>query len=370
MSQQPNQQVVRIAADDKTTPLSKNQKTFNRLTSRIGEQEEELAMLRQTTEKTRQRIQADLLPLHTEFDRLRANMVRLFDRAYTMGTYAKSERKKLIYLITDIAYDLIQQGFDDLKGIYDRYSDSSFDSLMADSDEYDALTMKRMAELNYGIQFDPTADISSSEKLNAYISAQLQHRANEEQEAAEKRANRPKTAKQQARDDKKQAEAQKTTKAVRAMYMDLVKAFHPDRELDETEKLRKTAIMQRVTEAYEKSDLLGLFRLQLEFERIDQAHLEKLADTQLKYYNKILQQQVDELDEQLESLQQELRSMISGKLTGTISPIGIEYAINHDIRQMKQSIKTLKADLKALVDPAVMNQWLKMYRIPKASDLE
>ncbi len=41
MSQQPNQQVVRIATDDKATPLTKNQKTFNRLTSRIGEQEQD-----------------------------------------------------------------------------------------------------------------------------------------------------------------------------------------------------------------------------------------------------------------------------------------------------------------------------------------
>jgi hypothetical protein len=149
-----------------------------------------------------------------------------------------------------------------------------------------------------------------------------------------------------------------------------VKAFHPDREPDEAEKLRKTAIMQRVTEAYEKSDLLGLFRLQLEFERIDQAHLEKLADVQLKYYNTILQQQVDELDEQLQSVQHELRAMTGGKTAGSISPTGLDYVINHDIRQLKQHIKTLKADLKVLADPTVMNQWLKMYRIPKASDLE
>ncbi len=280
------------------------------------------------------------------------------------------ERKKLIYLITDIAHDLIQEGFDDLRAIFDRYNDSSFDSETAEADEYDTLTMKRLAELKYGIQFDPDADISSPEKLNAYISAQLQHIAGEEQAAAEERASRPKSAKQQARAAKKQAEAQKTTKAVRAMYMDLVKAFHPDREPDEAEKLRKTAIMQRVTEAYEKSDLLGLFRLQLEFERIDQAHLEKLADSQLKYYNNVLQQQVDELDEQLQAVQQELRAMTGGKTAGSISPLGIEYAINHDIRQLKQSIKTLKADLKALVDPAIMNQWLKLYRIPKASWLE
>ncbi|MEZ0539896.1 hypothetical protein [Fibrella arboris] len=371
MSQQPHQQVVRIATTT-AVPLSKNQKTFNRLTSRIGEQAGEWALLQQTAEKTRRRIQTDLLPLQAELDKLRAKMVYLFDRACTMGSYASPERKKLVYLITDMAYDLIQQGFDELKPIYDRYSDNSFDEVLAELKAYDALMVKRMAELKYGIQFELDADISTPEKLNAYIATQLQaqREATEQQkrDEATQWAGRPKSARQQARAAKKEAEVQKMTKAVRAMYMDLVKAFHPDLELDETEKIRKTAIMQRVTEAYEKSDLLGLFRLQLDFERIDQAHLEKLADTQLTYYNGILQQQVDELDQRIEAVQQELRSLVGGKTPGSISPIGIDYAINHDVRQMKQHIKTLKVDLRALADAGVMNQWLKMYRIPKSID--
>ncbi len=49
-----------------------------------------MTVLRQTAEKTRLRIQSEVLPLHSEFDKLRARLVRLLDRAYTLGTYANS----------------------------------------------------------------------------------------------------------------------------------------------------------------------------------------------------------------------------------------------------------------------------------------
>ena len=368
MSKQPQQQVVRIATET-AIPLSKQQKAFNRYTKRIADQEKLIAELRAAIDKGRLRIQADLLPLHKQFDQMRADMVRLFDQMNTHHKFTKPERKKLTYLITDIAYELIQKGFDDLTEIHDRYDEGGFESAMAEAEEQDAASMKLMAEMMFGIQFDPAADLSDPEKLREYIGEQLHQRAEadaqRQQEAAEKRASKPKTEKQQAREAKKQAEALNVTKAVRALYMDLVKAFHPDREPEEAEKARKTGIMQRVTEAYEKSDLMGLFRLQLEFERIDQAHLEKLADSQLTYYNKILKQQADELDGQLFQLQNELRAMTGGGMFGFNTAAGLEYAINNDIKLIKADIKTLKNDLKTLTDPVMMKAWLKTFRIPK-----
>ncbi|MBO0931799.1 cell envelope integrity protein TolA [Fibrella aquatilis] len=368
MSKQLEQQVVRIATNT-AVPLSKQQKAFNRYTKRIAEQEKLIAELRAAIDKGRQRIQADLLPLRKQFDQLRADMVRLFDRMNTHHMFTKPERKKLTYLITDISYELIQKGHEDLTEIHDRYDEGGFEAAMAEAEEQDAASMRIMAEMMFGIQFDPAVDLSDPEKLREYIGEQLHQRAEvdaqRQQEAEAKRASKPKTEKQQAREAKKQAEALNVTKAVRALYMDLVKAFHPDREPDEAEKSRKTGIIQRVTEAYEKSDLMGLFRLQLEFERIDQAHLEKLADNQLLYYNKILKQQADELDAQLFQIQNELRAITGGGMFGFSTAVGLDYAINNDVKAIKADIKTLKSDLKSLTDPSIMKAWLKTFRIPK-----
>ncbi|MEZ0486449.1 hypothetical protein [Fibrella aquatica] len=370
-TQKPEQHLVRINSE-KAVPLSKNQKVFNRLSKRIADQEKLISELNIAIEKGRGRIQTDLLPLHTQFDKLRVDMVKLFDQMNTRHQFTKAERKKLTHLITEMSYELIQKGYDELVDIHDRYDEGGFEAAMSEAEEQSAISIKLMAELMFGIKFDPELDWSDPEKIRAHIDEQLRERTQAEQqrqqEAAEKQASRPKSEKQQIREAKKQAEEQNITKAVRALYMDLVKAFHPDREPDEAEKVRKTTIMQRVTAAYEKSDLMALFRLQLEFERIDQAHLEKLADTQLQYYNKILKQQVEELDGQLFQIEREMESMTGGSTYGFSSAIGLDYAINADIKSMKGAVKALKADLKTLTDAAYLKAWLKTYRIPRESD--
>jgi flagellar biosynthesis GTPase FlhF len=377
MSKQPPQQIVKIGISETKTPLTKSQKSFNRLTKRIAEQEKLLVDLRQGIDKGRQRIQTDLLPLQANFDNLRADMVRLLDRMYGQHKWTKTEKKKFIFLITNISYELIQKGHDDLTELHDRYDEGGFEAAMAENEAFDAAGLKMVAEMMFGIQFDPGQDFSDPEQVKAYITEQMQQKAEAQQqqqaEAAERRAQKPKTEKQAAREAKKQAEEQNTTKSVRALYMDLVKTFHPDREPDPTEKERKTGIMQRVTEAYEKSDLMGLLRLQLEFERIDQTHLERLADSQLQYYNKLLKQQVEELDAQLYDLQQEIAMLTGGgggMMMSLNSAWGLDYAINNDISQLKQDTKALKNDLKSLTDPVALKAWLKMYRVPKADGFE
>ena len=52
----------------------------------------------------------------------------------------------------------------------------------------------------------------------------------------------------------------KTTKQI---YMDLVRNFHPDTEMDEERKIWKTEIMQQITAAYEEDDYIRLLELQM-----------------------------------------------------------------------------------------------------------
>jgi hypothetical protein len=72
--------------------------------------------------------------------------------------------------------------------------------------------------------------------------------------------------------------------------------LHPDRETDPQERERKNALMQRVNQAYSKNSLLQLLELQLELEHIDQSAINNLSEDRLKHYNKILKEQVKELD--------------------------------------------------------------------------
>ena len=331
MPHQPPQSIVRIGTDTGQTGLSKLQKEFNRLTDKIEKVNIDLRGLQEVAQYIQQRMQADYWPLVRQYIHLRADLVRLLDRAHDRSEYTKTERKKLTDLIRTITFELISEhGIDSLKPIYDRYSAQDFDN-------------------SYSEEIIPTLEQEKVDDPKA-----------DETQRQQQHANKPKSAKWQEREAKKQAEERNSTKAVRTLYLDLVKAFHPDREPDEAEKGRKTEIMHRVTEAYEKSDLLALLRLQLEFERIDRTHLETLAETQLRYYNKILRQQAQELDNEFATLQNELAA-ITGRPMFTIhSRTGIEFSLNSDISQLKRDVKQLKTNLKILAEPGQLRQWLKM----------
>ncbi|CCH00938.1 heat shock protein DnaJ domain-containing protein [Fibrella aestuarina BUZ 2] len=361
MSKQP---LVWIESANKTVPLSKQQKRLNQLTSRITEQEEQLAELRAATEQVRQRIQGELVPLQRKQQQARADLVRLLDQLHERYAWSNAESRKLRHLITSLAYDLIQQGYGELKPIYDRYDEAGFEAVLAETDAVSMAQIRHIAEARYGLLIDPAQSFATPDELLAHVQGLLRERAlaeqQRQQEAADRRAQEPKTEKQQARE----ARAIKVTKAVRALYLDLVKAFHPDRELEPAEKERKTAIMQRVTEAYEKSDLMGLFRLQLEFDRIDQKQLAALADSQLQHYNKILTQQVEELDGQLATLTNELKAMLGSSAPGPIAVRSLDYVISGEIKAAKADTKSLRALVKALADPAQLKVWLSAYPNP------
>lgn len=75
-------------------------------------------------------------------------------------------------LISDLAFDLIQAGLDQLKEIYNRYSHTDFD---AEAEEIEANVtgaMKSMMEEMFGEEFDD-ADLSSTEQIHEAIQQKI-----------------------------------------------------------------------------------------------------------------------------------------------------------------------------------------------------
>lgn len=77
--------------------------------------------------------------------------------------------------------------------------------------------------------------------------------------------------------------------------MELVKKFHPDQERDAEKRAWKTEVMQQVTAAYKENNFLALLQLQISLVEGKDQSLESVPDEHLKYYNKLLKDQVDEL---------------------------------------------------------------------------
>ncbi|RDB03804.1 hypothetical protein [Runella aurantiaca] len=354
---------------------TKSQKEFNRLVQKIETLEKSIVEYREIMVKIQQRALTELEPLRKQYFEQRAQLVYRFDRAHDSSFFKKNEKKKLAYLIQDIAFELIDAaGMEEFKPIYDKYSnEGSFDSINEEANQEVAERMKDLFSV-FGIDLGDDVDLKDPEKMQEKLHEKMaeQQGAFEEhkRQQEERRAKRPKTQKQIEREQKKELEARNITKAVRTIYMDLVKAFHPDRVTDEAEKDRKTEIMQRVTEAYEKNDVLSLLRLQLEFERIDQSHIESLAEEHLKYYNKILREQTKELEEEYDNLMGQAQ-MISGQPAYMIStPFGLEFGFDRQIKEFKKVIKSIKKDINDFQSDEVVRAFLKVFKIPKHNDID
>jgi hypothetical protein len=359
-----------VAADN--SALSKAQKEFNRLTKRIAKLEKTVSDFRAAATRLRQRVQDEYRPLQHQHNAGRAELVRLLDHAHDAAKLTKGERAKIADLIGFACADLPALGFPEVQPLIDKYAgppptaeeDQALDKQASEM-------MKVLFSQQFGIEFDPEVDVSTQEKFQAYVDQQLDAReaeyAEQERQQEARRAQRKKSPKQQAAEEKKQAEEKNITKTVRTLYLDLVKHLHPDREPDEAEKARKTELLQRVTTAYEAGELLTLLRLQLELQRIDQSHLENLAEDQLRYYNKLLKEQARELDEALYHEQMDLSGFTGKPYYYTPTPAAMDYDFALQKAQLEAKIKQITADVQGMAhDPAAVKAFLKTYKIPKS----
>lgn len=373
----PAPQLVHIPAAAGSALLSKEQKAFNRLTKRIHTLEGEVNRFREAADRLRQRVQNEYRPLQAEHNAQRAALVRVLDQAYDTYKLTKAERAKITDLIVHGCYDLLDKGHADLEPIFDKHDPPLSPEEAAEADAADvaadaqvAEQMKALFSQQYGIEFDPEADVSTPEKFQAYVAqhlaAQEAEFAAQEAEAAERRAKRKKTPKQQAAEDKKKAEEKTITQTVRGLYLDLVKALHPDREPDEAEKARKTELLKQVTTAYERNELLTLLRLQLELNRIDQSHLENLAEGQLRHYNQLLRDQVRELEMALQTEQMDLSAFTGQPWYLLTHPDSLERDFQRQQTQLSAKIRQLAAEVLAFGhDPQALKSFLKLHRLPK-----
>lgn len=345
---------LRIIGDNNDPKkLTKIQKQFNNLTKKIEKQRETLKILQDTFPKANQRIQKELYPINEKYLKLRMEMVHLFDQHYQNSALKKPEKKKLSLLIQNHCSQIFESTNDaDLVEVYNRYAEVSYEEEIQLQIEEEKEMTKDFFETMFGVEIDLDKLDEDPEVFQSYLEEQL--RAQEEAEEAreqkrkEAKAKKPKTEKQLEREAKIEAAQKNMSKSVKEVYAALVKAFHPDREMDETEKLRKTAIMQEVTAAYEKNDLLTLLQLQLQFEQIDEAHLSQIAEEQLKYYIRVLEKQSQQIRQELFEAENDLRSLLTVPMYITITPQVVDGHINKDIKSIKKGIKDISEELKLL----------------------
>ena len=355
-----NLRSISIAPDHNKSHLSKGENAFNTLVKQIEKRRTRLSAWEAAMPAFHRKYVSDFAPLEQTSTDLRTKLVHRLDQAYAQKGLTKSERRTIADLISDLAGELVAQSDDpELKSIYNRYSESDFDSeAAAELDD-----MKSALEAMLGVELGDDVDMSSPEDVLQRAHAQMEQRqaqdAIEEEAREAHRAKRKKTPRQLAAEAREQVEQAELSLSIREVYRKLASALHPDRETDPRERERKTTLMQRANQAYSKNSLLQLLELQLELEHIDQSAINNIGEDRLKHYNKILKEQVGELDHEILHVENGFKHSYGISPFIDVSPGTIMRNLAADIFSLQESLQDLEQDLLVFDDVKQLKVWLK-----------
>lgn len=344
--------------------ISKTQKEFNKVIKSI-EKEKKALLAWQEMKPEFNQLASTFSTLQEENTQNLFLLIKLLDQASENPYFKKNDKKK----IKEVILDFIDESFDrmneerseELKKIYNKYSNEDFDTVQKELEEVEAIMMKGFLESMFDFEFSDGVDTSSPEKLEEAARDFMKKKNDEQVESNHKKASaRKKTAKELAAEEKKMAEEQNVTKSLKEVYRKLAGALHPDLELDALEKEKKTKLMQEVNLAYAKKDLLRLLELQLEIEQIDQNHLNNIAEDRMKYIVKILKSQLQDLKEEIREVTYPYEMMLGGP-TFKITPLRVIKEIGKDINALKMKNRFMKKDLENFRDPSVLRRFLNNY---------
>uniref|UniRef100_UPI004057699D J domain-containing protein n=1 Tax=Candidatus Electronema sp. TaxID=2698783 RepID=UPI004057699D len=354
--------VVHIKTDSGEKILSKEQKKFNLLIKKIEKQKKLFKEWDSAVRTFRHEINPENNKTYDEYDKFLTELLRLLDAAYPNKLFTKTDKNKIRHMIFSVVENMMSDdGTEEAITIYNKYNIAipQVDEQLLDQQVGEM--MKSMFEEMLGIKLDEDADVSSPEKFSEELKEKLKQR---ERLAEEKRSKRKKTAKQMEKEERLKQQEQDVSKSIQGIYRKMVAALHPDLEQDESEKVRKTKIMQEVNAAYAEKNLLRLFELQLELEHIDQDHLGNIAEEKLKLFNKILQSQLKELEQEVSFIERQAKMEIDW-IPFFLSPDQFLGKLRQNVENIKKGIVQTKEYIERFASHQELKAFLKTYKIPR-----
>lgn len=359
--------LLHIPAAPTAAPLSAQQKKFNTLSKRIEKQRALLTQWDDSIAAYGVRYAQEFVPLLREYRTESLAQVQWLDQeAYGRKGLTKAERATLGEYIADAAWDLHHGAESEeesrmLQALHDRYAEVDFSTSMEQANE----ETRSMAQAVFGVDLegvdmdDEAALMRRLQEHHAALEAEIEQEA---QARTAHKAAKPRKA-PSARERQAQEAAAQASQSVRDIYRKLASSLHPDREPDPQERERKTALMQRVNQAYNDNKLLDLLQLQWEVEQIDPAHMAGLSDAKLKHYNQVLAEQCDELAAEIDDVVGRFCMGHQMDFFRLPKPAAIQTMLSQNLQRLRYDTLMLKTEMRRLRDdPAALKPWIRKER--------
>ena len=301
-------------------------------------------------------------PLQREL--MAAQRAWAFDLEALQGAqrWSKADAATLSEMICEICGALLDAEGEpdaDVKALYNRHADVDFDT----EEQQHLDSMKAMLETMGGLDLGDEP-VESAEELMRRAHAGMADQARQAQEARPRKGRKP--PRQTAAQRRAEEDAKRISQTVREVYRKLASALHPDR-VDATvpaaELASRTALMQRANAAYEAGDLLALLELQLQIEQVDLAHAANVAAEQVRHFNKVLAEQLRELEAEVDERQLAFCASYGVLAERRLDPDKLGLLLKDEVRELAAAQARLQRDRRLYKgDPAQVKRLLKQWR--------
>ncbi|WP_416400676.1 molecular chaperone DnaJ [Alicycliphilus denitrificans] len=351
---QPPPSPIRIGSATHPAPLSPQQQQFDTLVQRIAAQRELLAAWDEAVGAYRERYAREFEPLLATYRALSTQLAQWLDTAADRKGLSRADRATLGEIVAGLAGDLADSAPDEaaraaMQALRDRHAGGG-DAERADG--------PAMAQETPGLDPDSPEEVLRRVEEQMHAAQARAEQARQAHHAARRRRKPPSARERQEREQARQA-----SQSLRDVYRKLASALHPDRETDPAERTRKTALMQRVNQAYAAGRLLDLLQLQLEAEQIDPAHIAHLGEERLSHYNRVLADQLAGLQREVQAAQHAFCAEFGLDPSSQYKPAKLMSRLRTQLQHLQQDAHHLRLLLRALEeDPDELKRWLRHER--------
>ncbi|MDD2525589.1 MAG: hypothetical protein PHH63_04665 [Bacteroidales bacterium] len=291
-----------IAQKDKI--LSKEQRTFNRLTSRISNLQNEIVSEKEKCERLLTLYSEKMPHLEKQIAESQIKLAKIISGSTQSIKYGKRQLEDIecvILNLFDEAFTVIEPD-EETELLYNQWAEVSYQ----EEKEEQMKEMRQMMEdlLRYEMGVDIGLwELEDSPESYASFQQKVREKMSEQKQQEDSRsANRKKSKKELEKELRKSQEEAIKLKSMRNIYISLVKVLHPDTETDPLEKMRKDELMKKVTVAYNEKDLTTLLKLEMEWVASEAHNLDLMTKDKLNIYIASLKEQVAELENEKKSI--------------------------------------------------------------------
>lgn len=348
---------LRVVAQ--SNAMSPEMNAFNRALVRIDKIKTQMAEMEATCQAHQQDKHAQLRPLLAQETQLIREMVLFLDGHLELKSLSKTQRKTATTLLLTLAANLASQGDAEMAELHDRRSPQTLDDIEKESAKAAAMSFQDMMEHVLGERMPDLEGVDDPEEM---MRASLRHIEKLQEEdrlrreaasAARKAKRKPSAAQEQA-----QAAQEHADVTLKTIFRQIASRLHPDREPDEQERLRKTALMSEANAAYDRKDLVALMNIQLQAEMVDRDHATRLSAERLAALTLLLKQQAAELERERQAAQQRWMHLLDVPFGLSLQPAMLRSWLNQEVATHNQRLTHWREDLAQVQEETGFRAWL------------